>query len=146
MHTNLSRVLKTVLLFWSVYSFIEACLYLSNIRLTDVSTNWPSQALAYSKLMGPILGSTFLLISVVAFAASRNLDKYKDFIKISAVWAIFHGGLLIYLAIKQDNAGIFTPALSLHAWIPFYNQYLILEGLVLFFYSSLIFLWMKKDA
>lgn len=146
MHINLSKILKLVLIFWSVYAFFEASLYISNIRLMDVSIVWSSQALTYAKLMGPILGSTFLLISIVAFKASKNLEKYKDFIKISGIWAIFHGGLLIYLALIQDNAGIFSPNPSLFAWIPFYNQYLVLEGVMLFLYSLLIFLWVKKNA
>lgn len=146
MHKNLEKILRIMIIFWAVYAFVEGCLFFLNIRLESVKAIWPMPVLAYTKLVEKIAGSIFLFLSAVCFVAQRDLEKYKPLIKISGFWAIFHGGLLIFLAMSQDYGKFFSALPSLHVWLPFYNQYLLLEGLALLSYSYIVYLWCKKHA
>ncbi len=94
--------------------------------------------------MGLILGSMFLLAAILALEIQRDLQKYKNFVVLSSVWTIFHGGILIYLSIINDYLKVYQNLPSLFVWIPFYNQFLLLEGAVLIIYSLLVWAWIKK--
>lgn len=140
MHKIFKKILSVMLLVWSFYAFFEAFLYLSHIRLVGIKSSWPADALSYSSLLEGIVGSLFLLIGAVAFIVSKNLDKYRGFIKISGVWTLFHGGLLIFLGLTQDYLNTFM-APSLYVWFPFYDQYLVIEGIALIGYSVIVYLY-----
>lgn len=132
-----------MLIFWGLYLLFEASLYFFNFRLKDVVGIWPQPALLYSLLIEKILGSLFLLTALVTFAVQRNLAKYKTFLKISAIWSLFHGSLLIFLGWSQNYAINFSGYPSLLVWFPLYNFYLILEGIALLSYSVLVYFWLR---
>lgn len=138
--------MKMVLIFWALYLLVEAFLYLFSIKLGSVTGVWSSSAFAYADLTGKFFGSFFLLFSALAFIAQKNLEKYKNLIKISGWWGLFHGGILLSAGIFEDYSQVFGNFPSLHAWIPFYNQYLVAEGLALFAYSGVVYLWQKTDV
>lgn len=126
---------------------MEAILYLFNIRLYSVETVWSDSALSYAKLTNQFLGSCFLFISLLAFEAQKNIEKYQPLIKISGLWAIFYGFLLVFLSLSKDFSQAFNNLSSLYVWLPFYNQYLLLEAVFLIAYSMVVFLWIsQKDG
>lgn len=139
------NILRGFLFFWGIYALLEAILYLFNIRLYSVEGIWPDSALSYAKLVNQFLGSFFIFISLLVFEAQRNVEKYQPLIKMSGVWAILYGFLLIFLSLSKDFAQVFNNLASLYVWFPFYNQYLLLEAAFLIAYSAVVFLWIKKD-
>ena len=138
------KVLKIFIIFWGFYLFLEGFSYLSDIRLMDTKALWLPSSAAYAELTGQILGSVFLLMAILAFEVQRNVNKYKNFVIISGFWSILHGGLLIYLSISQNYLKAFLKIPSLYVWLPFYNQYLFLEGVVLIIYSLIVYIWIKN--
>lgn len=140
----IKTALRVLVIFWGIYLFFEGILYFFNIRLVDIKNIWPASATLYSELIGKVLGSVFLFIAAVAFDIQRNLLRYKNFIRLSGFWAIFHGGVLIWLSLSNNYVEVFKNLPSLHVWSSFYNQYVILEGMVLLGYAVLVFLWLGK--
>lgn len=122
----------------------EGLLYLFHVRLSDIKDIWPTSAILYSELIGKVLGSMFLFTAVIAFDVQRNLLKYRNFIKLSSFWSLFHGGVLIWLSFSNHYVEVFKNSPSLYVWFPLYNQYVTLEGIMLIVYSILVFLWLKN--
>lgn len=143
MKKNIERILRFLVIFWGVYLTFEGILYFFNIRLADVKNIWPTSAALYSELIGKVLGSMFLFTAAIVFDIQRNLLKYRNFIKLSMFWGLFHGGVLIWLSLSNNYVEVFKNWPSLYLWSPFYNQYVTLEGVVLIGYSVLVYLWLK---
>lgn len=138
------NILRGFLFFWGIYLILEAALYLFNIRLYSVETLWPDSALSYAKLINQFLGSFFVFIALLVFEAQKNIEKYQSLIKISGLWALFYGFLLVILSLSKDFSQAFNNLSSLSVWFPFYNQYLLLEAVMLIAYSIVVFLWIRK--
>ena len=122
---------------------MDALVHLFDIKLIDVQNSWSGLSLVYGQFIDHLYASFAILASILAIIASQNLDKYKTLIKISGFWALFHGLLLIYTSLTV-NFNIFKDTPSVFVWMPFYNSYLILEGIFLIGLSLVIYLWAKK--
>lgn len=146
MGKNIEKILRGFLIFGFFYFLFEAILYLSNIRLTDVDASWPASAKGYTKLISQVLGSFELLLSFVCFELQKDIKKYSRLIKLSGVWTLVHGGVLISLSATNNFTGIFAPMSSLYVWAPFYNQYVLFEAGILIFYSLIVILWSRKNG
>lgn len=136
--------LRVLVIFWGIYLFFEGILYFFNVRLVDARNIWPASVTLYSGLIGKVLGSVFLFIAAVVFDVQRNLLKYRNFIKLSGFWGMFHGGVLIWLSLSNNFTEVFKNTPSLYVWFPFYNQYVALEGIILVSYSVLVYFWLKN--
>lgn len=141
----MDKILRGFFIFGSLYFLIEAILFLFNIRLADVNTNWPESAKVYARLINQVLGSFELLISILCLELQSNLKKYPRLIKISGFWALIHAVVLIMLSVSNNFTNIFSGIPSLYVWMPFYNPYLFFEGLILIFYSLSVYFWFKQD-
>lgn len=137
------KVLRFFLIFLAIYLLFDGGLHLLNIRLQSVEQLWPKSAFAYATLLNIIYASFVFLVSFLILSAQRDLKKYKSIILTSAFWALIHGSLLAYLSIAQDFRSYFVNLPSLYVWLPFYNQYLLFESILAYFFSLLVFLWMK---
>lgn len=146
MGKNIEKILRGILIFGFLYFLFEAILYLSNIRLVDVGSNWPDSAKVYAKLINQVLGSFELLIAVVCFELQRDLNKYSKLIKISAFWALIHAAVLVSLTSSNNFTNTFTGMPSLYVWAPFYNQYVFFETGLLIFYTMTVFFWSRKNG
>lgn len=112
----------------------------------DIKAEWIPSAIVYAKLIEKVLGSTFLFIAVIIlFEVQKDLSKYKNFIKISALWALLHGILLIYLSFSQNYLEVFKSSPSLMVWFPLYDKYVAFEGVVIICFSILVFFWVKTN-
>ncbi|MBU1000042.1 hypothetical protein KKE78_01415 [Patescibacteria group bacterium] len=141
------NILRGFLIGGGIYLFLEAVLYLFNIRLYSVETVWPDSAVSYARLINQFLGSCFLFMVILAFEVQKNIEKYQPVIKTSGLWALFYGFLLIFISLSKDFSQAFNSLSSLYVWFPFYNQYLLLEAVFLIAYSMVVFLWIsKKDG
>lgn len=144
MDKTVEKLLRGVILFWGIYLLFESLLYLFSIRLTDTKNVWPPSAVAYGELIEKILGSTFLFVAIVVFEVQKNLLKYKTFIKLSGIWALFHGFLLIFLSLTQNYVEVFGAFPSLFVWFPLYENYVVLEGVAAILFSILAYMWLKN--
>lgn len=145
MEKNIEKALRGILIFGTCYFLFEAILYLSNIRVSDVSNNWPDSAKVYAKLINQVLGSIELLVAIICFEVQRNLKKYSTLIKISGFWALIHAAVLFSLTTSNNFTNVFAGMPSLYVWAFFYNQYVFLEVGLLFFYSLVVFLWSRQN-
>lgn len=146
MSKYIDKILRAFLVFWGLYLIFEGLLYFFNIRLTDIKSIWPASALAYTELIEKVLGSAFLFIAIIIlFEVQKDLSKYKNFIKISALWALLHGILLIYLSFSQNYIEVFKSLPSLMVWFPLYDKYVAFEGVVMICFSILVFFWVKTN-
>lgn len=141
----MNRVVKSLLLFGGIYILINGLLHLLNIRLISVINVWPESALSYSKLLNYLYASFTILIAAVAILLQKDINKHKTLIVGTAVWALFHGLLLIGLSITQNYIQIFKEYPSLHLFFPAYDKFLIFEGVLLITYSLVIFVWWRKE-
>lgn len=145
MKIKIEKILRLMLILWGVYLLFEATLYFFNIRMQDVKNIWPEISLTYIVLIEKVLGSLMVLVALLTFELQRNLEKYKTILKLGAIWALFHGGLLIFLALSQNYYHTFLIYPSLFVWFPYYDFYVILEGVVLLIFSAGVFLWLKNE-
>lgn len=145
MDKQIEKFFRLVLIFWALYLLFESALYLFHIRLTDPKNVWPISAVVYGQLIEKVLGSTFLFVAVIIFEVQKNLLKYKTFIKLSGIWAFFHGLLLIFLSTTQNYEEVFKSFPSLFVWFPLYENYVFLEGVAAVGFSILVYLWLKNE-
>lgn len=144
MGKKIEKLLHLVIIFLGLYLLFESFLYFFDIRLMDVKAIWMPSAITYAKLIEKVLGSAFLFIAVIVlFEVQKDLPKYKNFIKISAIWALLHGILLIYLSFSQNYKEVFKSFPSLMVWFPLYDKYVAFEGIVIICFSILVFFWVK---
>lgn len=140
---KLNSFLRYYLTLGGIYLLLDALIHLFDIKLIDVRGIWPNLALIYGQFMAYLYASFAILASILAIAAARNLDKYKLLIVITGFWALFHGLLLILFSLAVDFE-VFSATPSVFVWIPFYNLYLIFEGVLLIGLSLTIYFWAKK--
>lgn len=137
------KLLKGFLIFGGAYLIFDALLHLSNIKLSTVS-NWPFSATAYGNLINYIYASFVLLAGGFSFIIQNDLKKYKQLVLFSALWAIFHGIILLFLVWSNNYQQIFQSSPSLLVWLPFYREYLTFNALLLFIYSAVVHFWQKS--
>lgn len=140
----IKNALRVLVIFWGIYLLFEGVLYFFNFRLVDAKNVWPASATLYSELIGKVLGSVFLFIAAVAFDIQRDLLKHRSFVKLSGFWGMFHGVVLIWLSLSNNFVEVFKNTPSLYVWFPFYNQYVVLEGIILISYSVFVYFWLKN--
>lgn len=142
---KIEKVLKVFLNVLAVYLILDGGVHLLNIRLQSVANIWLPSALSYATLLNAIYASFVFLTAGLMLGVQNSLNKYKNLIFISSFWAIFHGLLLIYLTSTQNFMHNFSGNPSLYVWMPFYNQYLLIEAVLSFVYAILVFIWIKYD-
>lgn len=145
MHKNIQKILRGILIFGFFYLIFDTVLYFSNIRLSNVFSVWPESAVSYATLVNKAFGSFTFLTALIVFELQRNLSKYRNLVMLVAVWAFLHGVILLYLSLSNDYLKIFANSPSLYVWFPFYDQYLILEAVLLFVFSLVVFIWVKTE-
>lgn len=141
MHKILEKVVRIFLIFLGIYLIGDGIIHLLNIRLNSVINTWSSSAIVYAKLLNAIYASFVFLAACLVLVVQANLEKYKTLIRVSTIWAIFHGFLLIYLTQTLSIMNNFYNLSSLYVWMPFYNEYLLFEAFLAFAYAILIFIW-----
>lgn len=129
----------------AVYLIGDGLIHLVNIRLQSVQNIWPQSAISYAILLNSIYASFVFLASILVLIAQKDLKKYKSLILASGIWSIFHGLLLVYITLSQNFMASFLNYPSLYVWLPFYNQYLLFEAFLAFFYAILTFVWNKSS-
>lgn len=145
MHKIVERLLRILLNFLVVYLILDGVIHLLNIRLQSVANIWPASAISYATLLDFIYASFVFLAAMLLLVAQKSLTKYKSLIFISSIWAVFHGLLLVRLSFTQDFMNKFAGLPSLYVWMPFYDQYLIIEAFLAFVYAALVFIWLKNE-
>lgn len=144
MHKNFEKILRVFLNILAVYLILDGIIHLFNIRLQSVADVWPKSALSYAALLDMIYASFVFLAALLLLVVQKSLKKYQNLILASSIWAIFHGLLLIYLSFTQNFTDNFSNFPSLYIWMPFYDQYLLVEASLAFIYAILVFIWIKK--
>ncbi len=139
----MQKLLRIYLNFGAVYLIFDGLIYLFNIRLASVVNVWPTSALSYARLLDTVYASFVFLAAILIFIAQRDLEKYKNLIFCSAIWAFFHGFLLVSFSLTKTFNNDLSLLPSLHIWIPFYSQFLLFEAALLFVYIVLVILWFK---
>lgn len=134
------------MIFGGVYFIFDGLLHFFNIKISSVNGAWPQSAISYAGLLSSIYASFIFLVAAIAFVIQKDLKKYKAIIVVSSVWAIIHGSVLLFLVWTQNYQQIFQDLPSLLLWLPFYNQYVLIEGLVLIIYSGIVYLWTRSKA
>jgi hypothetical protein len=147
MATKVKSLLRIYLIFGAVYLLCDSLIHLFNLRLADVGGRWSQDALAYAWLLNQIYASFVILVASLALVIQTNLEKYKLFVRVSGIWSLFHSILLIFAGRNLDLGSFYTTTPSLTFWLPFYNQYLYLEALLLlgYFILSTIYLYKQKN-
>lgn len=135
--------LKWYLMAVSIYLILVGLIYFFDVKLLD-AISWPYPALVYSKFIGNLYGEFAILAGLFGIEASRNLEKYRNFLYITAVWSLVYASYLLYSSSMINFADIFSQTPSVYLWVPVYNYYLLFEAGLLFILSILIFLWGKK--
>lgn len=141
----LEKAIRGLLIFGSVYFFVDGLIHLLNIKLISVQTVWPQSAIAYSILLDAIFASFIFLAACIALVLQSDLKKYKTAILVSSIWAIWHGLLLIFLSFNLNLVQLTITWPSVHLWFPFYDQYLAFQGYLLLLYPIVALIWFKKN-
>ncbi len=139
------KLLRGFLNFAGIYFIFDALLHFSGIKLASVNGVWPSSAISYAHLLNYIYASFVILAALIAFIIQKDPIKYKSIIKLSAIWAIFHGVILLTLVWTQNYQQIFQDLPSLLVWLPIYREYLVFNAILLFIYSLLVYLWFRGE-
>lgn len=138
------RIMRAFLLFGSAYFFLEFVIHFFNIRLWGLEDLWPVSARSYASILDQFYGSMALFIAGLLFIIQKDFKKYSRIIFLTSVWAFLHGLFLIYLSLSQDFSQSFASLPQLTLWLPFYNQFLLLEATALLGYALTVWLWIKK--
>lgn len=139
----MENLLRFFLNLGAIYLILDGAIHLINLKLASVMNIWPPSAISYATLMDTIYASFVFLVALLIFIVQKDLKKYKALIFISAIWALIHGFLLIFLSINWNFTKEWLRLPSLYVWLPFYKQYLLFESALAFVYSILVFLWLK---
>lgn len=141
----IKNVLRIFLIFGGCYFIFDALLHFSGLKFLSVESFWSSSALSYAKLINFLYASFVLLAAFLAFLIQKDLKKYQTVILLSAVWAFFHGMILLLLVWSKDYQQIFQEFASLLVWLPIYREYITFNALLLFFYSGIVFAYFKNE-
>lgn len=143
----ISTAIRSFLLFGGFYFIIESGIHLFGLRLSDISNVWPEPAILYANWMGRFYGSLCLLMSGLLFILQSDLEKYNKIILLTGVFSFFHGVLLVFGSVTERFDDVYRYYQSLSFYITTYNEYLILEALLLFIYGIFVIIWnFKKTA
>lgn len=138
----IEKILRFFLIFGGGYFLFDALLHFLGIKLSSVVGVWPESSISYGSLINYIYASFVILAALIAFILANNLKKYKSIIGFSAIWALFHAALLLFLVLTQNYQQIFKDLPSLLVWLPFYREYLALNAIVLLTYSGVVYIWL----
>lgn len=131
------------MIFGAIYLVGDALVHLFDLRLTDVAGKWDQPAIIFSRFMSILYASFVLAVALVVFELQKDLAKYQQLIKLSAIWALFHGLLLLYLSFQYNFPEKFQNTPSIYLDLPFYNYYLLFEASLLFSFSLVVFWYFK---
>lgn len=138
-------LLKWYLIAASIYLIFDGLVHVFDIKLID-AISWPQPAFVYSKFIGNLYGAFAILAGLFGIEASRNLEKYRNFLYIAAVWSLAHAVYLLYSSLSINFVGIFNQTQSVYFWIPFYNSYLLFEAGLLVTFALMVFIYRKHDG
>ena len=141
----LTKILRGLLIFGSLYFTVDGLIHLFNIKLISVANSWPKSAISYAILLDSIFASFIFLAAALSLLLQANLKKYRTAIFVTAVWAIWHGLLLIFLSFNLDLVKLSASLPSVHLWLPFYDQYLAFQGSLLLLYAVVALIWFKNE-
>lgn len=141
---KLEKLLRSFLIFGAAYFIFDGLLHFFNIKLSSAANLWPGSAISYGGLMNAIYASFIFLASGIMFIIQGDLEKYKAIIRFSAIWALFHGSILVFLISTQNYQEIFKSLPSLLVWLTFYREYLLINSILLFLYSGIVYLWIRS--
>jgi len=136
-------ILRRFLIFGGGYFLFEGLLHLSGLKLSSINSVWPIAAISYANLLNNIYASFIILAGFVAFIIQKDPIKYELIIKLSAIWALLHGIMLLFLVWTQDYQQIFQNLPSLLVYLPFYREYLIFNAVLLFLYSGVVYFYFR---
>lgn len=142
----MEKILRGFLIFGGAYLIFDGLLHFFNIKISSVNGAWSQSAISYAELLNSIYASFVFLVAAIAFVIQKDLKKYKAVLLVSSVWAIIHGSVLLFLVWTQNYQQIFKDLPSLLVWLPFYNQYVVIEGMVLIIYSGVVYLWVRSKV
>lgn len=141
---NIERIIRIYLLIGTLYFFGEALIHIFSLRLVDIQTAWPREAVVYSRWMTGFYGGLALFIASLLFVIRQNIQQYKHILYCIAVYAALHASFLLYAAATVDFDTIYSNFPSLSFWIPLYNSFLIIEAVLLYAYTIIIICWYTK--
>lgn len=142
----MEKLLRGFLIFGGAYLIFDGLLHFFNIKISSVNGAWPQSAISYAGLLNFIYASFVFLAAAIAFVIQKDFKKYKAILLVSSVWAMIHGSLLLFLVWTQNYQQIFQDLPSLLVWLPFYNQYVLIEGVILIIYSGIVYLWARSKV
>lgn len=141
----IKNILRGLLIFGGCYFIFDAVLHFSGLKLVSVEDQWSPSALSYAQLINFIYASLLFLAASMAFIIQKDLKKYQAIVLVSAAWAFFHGMILLFLVWGHNYQKIFQEYNSLLIWLPFYREYITGNSLLLFLYSGIALVYLKKD-
>lgn len=141
---NLLTLIRALLIFGSLYLFIEGIIHLFALRLISVTSIWPQSAILYASWMGRFYGSFTVLVAILLFYIQRDVTKFRTILTITAIFAVFHAFMLVFGAATEPFDAVYRQYPSLSFWIPFYNIFIIIEAIILFLYAIVIFVWRRN--
>lgn len=142
----MEKTIRIFLIAGAFYLIFDGLIHFFNLRLFSAQSVWPESALSYSTLLNLVYASFVFLTAGFAFVLQTDINKYKNFVIFSSFWAIFHALMLIFLSFAQNLTLNAKDLPSLYVWLPFYDEYLLVESVVLFCYAGLIFAWIGKKS
>lgn len=140
----MEKIIRAYLIFAGFYMLGEALVHFSGVKLTNVDTLWPQEAVTFSSWISILYGSTTLFMSLLLFSIQGSVVENKKIIKVLAFYALFHGILVTYASLTIRFDEIFHSLSSLSFWLPTYNGYLLLESLLLYGFALFIYLWLAS--
>lgn len=143
MKKKLTKLVRLYLILGALYMLNEGVIHISNIRLTDIASIWPPSAITYASWMSIFYGSFSIFLSALFFVIQKGLEKYKQIIKLLAVFALFHGSILLFGSLTVNFNEIYQASPSLSFWLPSYHLFLLVEVALLFSFSLLVYFWQK---
>lgn len=144
MRKNLPKLVRAYLIFGAFYMLVESLVHFSNVKLLSVNSIWPKTAVTFTAFMSILYASTALFLSAFLLILQTNIQKYQQLIRFIALYALFHGGLMLVASFNSPFDQIYKGLPSLALWIPYYNFYLIFEAMLLFGFTILVYFWQKN--
>lgn len=143
MSKKIGLILRIYLILGSIYLLADALVHLFDLRLIDLIGHWDQSALEYSSFLEHLYASFAILAVIFSLIIQSDLKKYRTLLKFSGGWSILYGLLLVFESYRI-NLTQFTFAPSLTLWLPFYNQLLWVEAVILIGYGVLCVVYLKR--
>lgn len=142
MEKKWEKLARSVILVGGCYFLAESIIHATNIRLIQVTSIWPTSALVFTSWMSEYYASFALLAALFLFIVQSDMHKYKIFVRLTGIWGLLHGILLIYKSVSVDFSSAYDGLPSLAVWISSYNEYLLFEACLLFIYWGVTQKWL----